>query len=57
MTTHSYVQVAPDSTGKKIDCGPNAFSDGTNTLQRQVGQIGDPTALDSIANVTAGGVS
>ncbi len=58
MTTHTFIQVAPDSTGKKVDCGPNVFTDASsNALERQVGQIGDPAALDGIANVKSGGVA
>jgi hypothetical protein len=58
MTTHTFVQVATDGAGKKIDCGPSVFTDASgNVLFRQVGQIGDPTALDGIANVKSPGVA
>lgn len=47
-----YVQVPPDSTGKKVDCV--SVSASGNAVLRQVAVIGDPTASTGYATVTAG---
>jgi hypothetical protein len=48
-----FVQVAPDSTGKKID--NTELTVGANTVERQRVNIADPTSATAIAGVTAGG--
>ena len=47
-TNESYVQVATDGAGKKIDNFTVTLSDGTTTVYRQVAVIADP---DFVANV------
>lgn len=44
-----YVQVPPDSTGKRVDC--TSLSSGA---VRQVTIIGDPTVSSGLATVTGG---
>src|SRR6266550_8164432 len=46
-----FVQVAPDSTGKKID--NSEITVGANTVERQRVNIADPTSATRIASVTA----
>lgn len=52
MATESYVQIAPDGTGKQID----AFTVGTSpTVYRQAVVIADPTTQGNAVSVTSGG--
>jgi len=45
-----YIQVTPDSTGKKIDTSEITVN--SNTVERQRVVIGDPTAAESFVTVT-----
>lgn len=49
----SFVQVAPDSTGKKVDT--SQLVDGANTVERQRVVLGDDTDVNSLARVTSDG--
>lgn len=51
--TPSYIQVAPDGTGKKVDQAQITY--GGNTVQRQVITIGDPSTGADIAAVDSSG--
>lgn len=51
--TPSYIQVAPDGSGKKVD--QNVITFGGNTVYRQTIGIGDPTTGTSVAAVDAFG--
>ncbi len=55
MTTDSYVQVPPDSTGSKIDTSELTRSDGT-VVERQRIVISSPTDPDSFVGVSSGGL-
>lgn len=54
VTTPSFVQVAPDSTGKKID-NVQLVNSNSDTVQRQVITIADPANASQWANVDASG--
>lgn len=49
----SFVQVAPDSTGKKVDT--SQLVDGANTVERQRVVLGDDADVNSLARVTSDG--
>lgn len=49
----SYIQVAPDGTGKKVDQDQITYSG--NTVQRQIISIGDPATGGNVATVDASG--
>jgi hypothetical protein len=51
----SFVQVAPDSTGKKIDT--SQLVDGANTVERQRVVLGDDVDVDMLARVDPGGLA
>ena len=48
--TPSYIQVAPDSTGKKMEC-VQLTDDNGNTVYREMVSIGDPANVDQRVNV------
>jgi hypothetical protein len=52
--TPAYVQVPPDSTGKKINASVLTDSN-SDVVERQIISIGDPATEGQIANVTASG--
>lgn len=51
----SFVQVAPDSTGKKIDT--SQLVDGANTVERQRVVLGDDIDVNMLARVDEGGLA
>ena len=54
MSVDGYVQVAPDSTGKKIDNTELTRADGT-IVERQRVVLADPDSASSFAGVTHAG--
>lgn len=53
MPTSNYVQVAPNSSGLKVDT--SELTSGANTVERQNVCIADPSTAANVATVTAAG--
>ena len=55
MAQDSYVQIAPDSTGKQIDAAALPNTSG-NTVYRQTIAIGDPSNISAVLSIDASGL-
>jgi hypothetical protein len=53
MAAYSYVQVAPNSTGKLVDTAE--LTNGVNLVERQIAVIGDPVNAANVAFVDSTG--